>query len=406
MKLSNIYAIDSLTESEFNYDFDDDDFDYDNLLDDKECIHEWRIDNVKNTKLCIKCGFTTDLKLFEEDTEYNESINIENNQISLKGVSRKLRQFNIWHESPSFAVKLFNEDLLRIKDICKKINILPMIGDDAQLIYKRFKNIIGFNKIIGKSSTKKKKISLIEEFKNNDDMIKEIIISDCKLRGDGRIGLLCGSIYYACLKNNICILPKVIIKGAGIKSKNMNDGCNALLQIRKLGDTELRHLMPVVCFPYPENYFKTVCDAFDNIFKCHFITRNDGNRLLELTDKMKSEFLDSLIKIRKFNLIFNHKTHSLAICMMLLYLTEKNYTSIKGLKKIICDEFDLSNPTINNTYQDLLVNKDFLLGFKNFDVIKPIIDVNKYLKFFENVNDNHNVIDVNVINSIDIYKKN
>lgn len=403
MKLSNIYAIDSLTESDFNIDYDDD-FDYDNLLDNNECVHEWRVDLSKNSQLCIKCGFTKDLETFEENTEYNESINIENNQITLKGVNRKLRQFNIWHESQPFAIKLFNDDLIRIKEICKKINILPMIGDDAQLIYKRFKNIIGFNKIVNKSSTKKKKIALIEDFKNNDDMIIEIIKSDCKLRGDGRIGLLCASIYYACLKNNICILPKVIIKGVNIKSKNMNDGCNALLQIRKLGDDELKHLMPIICFPYPENYFKTVCDAFDNIFKTHLIIRNDGKRLLELSDKMKNEYFDCLIKIKKYNLIFNHKTHSLAICMMLLYLTEKNYTQIKGLKKIICDEFDLSNPTINNTYQDLLINKDFLLGLKNFNIIKNKLNKEKYLKFFENVNDNFNIVDVKFINSIDIYK--
>ena len=159
MNLSNIYAIDSLTEDDvFVDDNDDNNFNYDNLLND--CIHEWRIDNVKNNKLCIKCGIIQELRVFEEDTNYSESINIENNQITLKGVGKKLRQFNIWHESQPFAIKLFNKDLERIKTICKNIGILPRIGDDAQLIYKRFKNIIGFNKIIGKSSTKKKKISL------------------------------------------------------------------------------------------------------------------------------------------------------------------------------------------------------------------------------------------------------
>lgn len=400
MKLSYIEAIDSLTET--SSDFDDyDDFNYDNL--DNVCNHEWRNDNIKNLKLCIKCGYTQELQTFEEDTSYYEGIAIENNQISLKGAGRKLRQFNIWHESQSFAIKLFNSDLNRIKDICKNINILPMIGDDAQLIYKRFKNIIGFNKIIGKSSTKKKKIALIEEYKDNDDIIKEINLSDCKLRGDGRIGLLCASIYYACLKNNIYILPKTIIKGANIKSKNFNDGCNALLQIRKLNDEEFLRLMPVICLPYPENYYNSICITFDFIINRYIIMKNDNTRFKKLTNDIKNDLLDSLIKIKKFNLIFNHKTHSLAICMMLLLLTEKYDVNIKGLKKIICNEFDLSNPTINNSYHDLMVNKDFLLGYKNFDVVKPVIDENKYFKFFENVKDVHNKVSVDVINSIDIF---
>lgn len=405
MDIASIYAIDSLTDSlSSSVLYDDEDDIYDNLT----CDHEWRIDNANNNQMCIKCGFVEELQTFEEDTSYSESVAFENNQITIKGAGSKLRKFNLWHEGQSFSIKLFNKDLLRIKDICKKIGIPSMIGDDAQLIYKRFKQIIGFDKIISKSSTKNKKISLMEQYKNDDKTIKEIILSDCKLRGDGRIGLLCASIYYACMKNNICILPKVIIKGAGIKSKNMNDGCNALLQIHHLNDPELLKLMPVVCFPYPENYYQTVVDAFNDIFVKYNIVTTDGERFFQLTDNMKKDFYDSLVRIKKYNLIFNHKTHSLAICMMLIYLTEIVHINMKGFKKIICDEFDLSNPTINNSYQDLLLNKNFLLGFKNVDVIKPNINKEQFLNFFKNISDNNNYvtpsIQNSIINSVDIFK--
>ena len=76
------------------------------------------------------------------------------------------------------------------------------------------------------------------KFKDKDDEFKkQILFSNCKLRGDSKTGLLCGCIYYACLKNGFCIISNVLADKANIKPKYVHIMMNG--KIVKTGDYNL-----------------------------------------------------------------------------------------------------------------------------------------------------------------------
>ena len=247
----------SLTEDDFEV--------YDDYND--ECIHEW-VEVNKTFKVCSLCGEQQENNKFAESGDIDESIYKEVDQINFK-VNGNLRRFNNWHNGLPFDIKSFNADLEKIEIISLKVKIPIMIAQDAQLIYKKFKELLGDTKYITKSSTKKDKIDTMNKF-TDEKMRQEVIINNCKLRGDSRIGLLCACIYYACFKNELCVLCSTLANAAEIKPKYVHKGCNSLLQIRSLFINEFKILIPKVCLPYPIDYFNTMINSFKNLYNIEF----------------------------------------------------------------------------------------------------------------------------------------
>lgn len=416
MDLSLIYEIDSITEENCGVreessssDSDDEFFIPEELggnsvLEEigEKCEHDWRVDYIRNNEVCVKCGITKKLESFVDGGEITETIAIESNQLSVKGIGQRMKRFYLWHESPSYIIKSFNEDLNTIGIICSKVGISQMIADDARLIYRRFKDIIGFkssSKYLSKSSTKKQRIAMMEKFQGKDeDFKKQILFSNCRLRGDSKIGLLCACIFYACYKNGFCIICNVLAESANIKPKYVHKGCNVLLQIRDLNDDKLNMLMPVICMPYPIHYLKTVCDGFEEII---------GKKIV---DKQREEIKICLLNTQLYDLIVNHNPHSFAIGIVLLYLVSNKIITHKFSKKDIAKYFGICQPTINTTYKELISNKDKVFDYskKEEELIEMIknkkceIDNERFKKFFEKIEANTINIDMNVINKMTI----
>lgn len=388
----------------------DDDFEFivDELEDgdcnecDDECNHEWRIDYVKNAEVCVNCGLTKELEEFADSGEVVDTIAIDANQINIKGISRKMKRFYLWHASPSYAIRSFNEDLRVIKEIGDKIGLSSMICDDAKLIYKRFKELIGFggnNKYVQKSTTKKQRIAMMQKHQNDDEDFKDrIMISNCRLRGDSKIGLLCGCLYYACYKNGFCIICNVFAECANIKPKYVHKGCNVLIQMRNTGDEKLNMLMPVVCMPYPINYLKTVCDGFESICE------------IKISDKQRKEIMICMLNSQKHKLIVNHNPHSFAIGIAFMYLIKNKIINYKFSKKVVADYFGICQPTINTTYKELVFNQDMIFDYsKDIDELKCEIeemridiDKERFKRFFKGISSNDLNLDIGVIQSLEM----
>lgn len=401
--LSLIYSIDSAAEVSETFDefVIGDDIKSDVI---PECIHIWRTDYVKNNEVCIKCGVTKELETFEDNrNEINESISIEPNLINVKGINLKMKRFYLWHEGQNYIAKSFNEDLSVIKGIGDKLGINRMVIDDAKLIYKRYKEITGLKnnyKYLSKASTKKERINTMIKFKDKDDEFKkQILFSNCKLRGDSKTGLLCGCIYYACLKNGFCIISNVLADKANIKPKYVHKGCNVLLQIRDLNDDRLNILMPVICFPYPVDYLKTVCDGFEELIE------------MKIDDKAREQIKICLLNTQYYDLIVNHNPHSFAIGIVLLYLVSNQIISFRFSKKEIANHFGICQPTINTTYKELINNKDKVFDYSHNEeqLIRMIkdkeikIDNKRFNEFFSGISENANKIDLEVIKKLSIY---
>lgn len=407
MDLNLINAIDSITEDDYVNEESDDEFiipeellGEDNELI-EECKHEWRTDNVKRNEVCIKCGITRETDNYIDGGDIDDNtIAIEANQFNIKGIGRKMRRFYLWHESPSYVIKSFNEDLNTIKKICDKVGIIGMIANDAKLIYKRFKEITGFgaNRTISKSATKKQRIAMIQRFKDEDEEFKkQMTISNCRLRGDSKTGLLCACIYYACYKNGFCVICNVLADAINIKPKYVHKGCNALMQIRDLGDSKMKMLVPIVCMPYPVNFTDSVCDRYEKLLGKEI---NEEHR-----DKIKICMLNS----QRYDLIINHNPHSFAIGIVFLYLAENKIMSNKYSKKDIADFFGICQPTLNTTFKELVFNKDKVMNFEYDDKeLRDVIDNKKceidnerFEKFFEGIDSNRLKIDLDVIKAIE-----
>ena len=63
----------------------------------------------------------------------------------MKGLGIKMKNFYLWQSASNYCYIAFNKDLDTIKSICDKVGLNGMISDDAKLIYRKYKEIIGFN---------------------------------------------------------------------------------------------------------------------------------------------------------------------------------------------------------------------------------------------------------------------
>lgn len=363
------------------------------------CDHKFLLDDVRNEFICINCGITKDTDEFNNNSDINNPIEI--NQISVKGLGIKMKNFYLWQSASNYCYIAFNKDLDTIKSICDKVGLNGMISDDAKLIYRKYKEIIGFNttKMIYKPNTKKQKIKIIEQFKtdNNTSINNQMIISTCKVRGDTKKGLLCACIYYACFKNNKCILCSTLSEAINIRSKCVHKGCDILLQIREMDDKDIKVLIPIVCLPYPIDYMDNVCYVFEKYTKCN------------ITDKMRNEIKVCMLNSQNNNILVNHNSNSFAICIVFIYLVEHRVIKANYSKKLIADWFGICQPTINTTCKELIKNHSKIFEDSNDNTNdkcddntndKCEVSEKQMKEFIKGIECNNINLDLNIIHSL------
>lgn len=378
--------VDSITEENNFNERIDFDVDY-------ECNHEWRTSI--NGLVCVKCGITKEHNEFIDEGDIVDELEIQSYQFNIKGVNKKMRVFHIWNNSVPYIVKVRKNDIETIYNIASKINISKMIADDAKVIYERFRDIVGYetiNKYCTKTTTKEQKIKMMTKHKEDADYINEIKISDCRLRGNSKKGLLCGCLYYACMKNGIYRNCNSFSNAAEIKTSYINIGCNVLMFVRTFNNKMFNLSMPVFVFPYPIDYLKNVCDGYEKILN------------IIIDENMKEEIKNMMVNSQKNNLIIGHNPFSFSIGIVYLYFLIIKQEMKKKLiecnfnlnKSTVSSYFGISQPTINTTLNELIIKKELL--YKQIDV-SITIDNERFKKFFIMNDINALSIDLKLIQS-------
>lgn len=364
-----IYNIEKL-ENSYN---SDNNINYNNKLSDNLCKHNYIYDN-KIGYVCTICGEVNneiDTFIDKLDTEQNNYKPIDQiDSIRVKGIKNyKLNQkatriySNIDYEKKEL-LKIMND----IYKFCMNLNITKNIADDAQLIYQ---NVI--KAII------------------NDDTNKFI-----KVRGNNNDGLIGACIYYACLKNNLCITISKIAKIINnLKQKYIHTECSMIIKLMKKHN-ELNKFIPITCFYYPIDYLNTMIKCF-NISK-----KKDIFNIKKM-----------LIFIQYNELIPNHNPLSIAIAVSLIYLVYKGYILPNFAKKDIAKYFEISQPTVSSAYKELNAKKSIILNYclnhNEIDIINEFDKTNKVLNNdiiiklknkYLNLNKNIIVIDLDFIRTI------
>ena len=73
------------------------------------CDHKFLLDEVRNEFICINCGITKDTDEFNNNSDINNPIEI--NQISVKGLGIKMKNFYLWQSASNYCYIAFNKDL-------------------------------------------------------------------------------------------------------------------------------------------------------------------------------------------------------------------------------------------------------------------------------------------------------
>ena len=183
-------------------------------------------DNEIGNYVCTLCGLVnTEMNKFKDGNE-NEIINnyhpIEIESTKIKGIRNY--QLNQKAQRIYSSIDYEKKELLKVmNDITKHCNDLKIqknISDDAQLIYKNV-------------------IKAILEDKSNKFI---------KVRGRNNEGLEGACIYYACLKNNLCITIQKISKSMNnLKQTYIHSECGMIQKLMKTHQ-ELKQFINKTCF--------------------------------------------------------------------------------------------------------------------------------------------------------------
>lgn len=210
--------------------------------------------------------------------------------------------------------KMMNE----ITQHCNLLGIQKNISDDAQLIYQNvIKTIL------------------------NDKTNKFI-----KGRGRNNEGLKGACIYYACLKNNLCItISKISESMNNLKQTYIHNECSIIQKLLKMYP-KLRQFIPITCFYYPVSYLNTMIKCFN---------------LINLTDI--NNIKKMLLYLQYDDLIPNHNPLTISIAVCLVYLVYKGYMKPNFAKKDVAKYFGISQPTISASYKELQSKKSIILNY-------------------------------------------
>lgn len=218
---------------------------------------------------------------------------------------------------------------LVFKDIqlkCQQGGIMKCIEDDAKIMYK---SISECRHILGRNQG------------------KYIII-----RGANRRSLIAACVFFACKKKNKTRSPKEISDLFKLKYTEMTRGCKNFMKLIKIRKMEINAGTSL-----PEHFIERFCNNL----------------------KIKKEYADQAVKIanniNKLNIASDHTPFSIATGSILLMAECNKFDNIT--KKIIAEEFSVSEVTITKTYKKLWKYRKIILSNELTNkIIKERIDSN------------------------------
>lgn len=300
-------------------------------------------DNAQGIVVCMGCG-TILSEIFDDNAEWKQyanddgkesnarcgnSINFFLPQSSLGttiGCSNRNRVkiLHNWSAMP-YKERSLNIVLKEIQNKCRIAGILKCIEDDAKILYK---NISESKHLYGKNKG------------------KNVII-----RGANRRSLIAACVFFACKRKGKTRSPKEIAKLFELKYKDITKGCKTFLKLIKL-----KHLQ----------YDMHISNAE------HFITRYC--RQLHITNEFINQAMQIAKNIQKINIASMHTPFSVATGSILL-VVDINKLHID--RKIIAEQFNVSEVTVIKTYKKLEQYKNILVNDDLTEKIAKLIDEDK-----------------------------
>jgi transcription initiation factor TFIIIB Brf1 subunit/transcription initiation factor TFIIB len=245
-----------------------------------------------------------------------------------------------------------NNDLNKIRSICKEASLLNCIEDDSKLLYK-----------IASENKSEKNTNII-------------------IRGSNRIGLIAACIFYACKRRGYTKNHKEIAKLCNITPPLVNRGCKKFIQCVKYKNIDYN-----TNISRPINYIKHFCEK------------------LKIPDKYINYITEITEKIQKINIEQSHKPISIAAACILLCIKQLNIENIDKHK--ISSILDISEVTLYKAYEKLLFKKNIIFDIKPEKKIQNNInekDIPKH--FIERLEEikKINLQDFSNLENIKIYK--
>ena len=242
--------------------------------------------------------------------------------------SSRIKTLHTWGAMP-YKERSLNDVFKIIQSKCAELKIMKCIEDDAKIMYK---NIAECKHIDGKN------------------LGKSVIT-----RGKKRMSIIAACILFACRKKDKSRPSKEIAKSFKLKKKEITKGCKKFQELAKITNIELK-LNTVK----PEQFISRFCEEL----------------------RIKKYYIDQAIKIsnnsQKLHIASVHTPISIATgsIYMMIVLNELDIQ-----KKIIADQFNVSQVTIAKAYKKLEPFTNLLTNDELCDRLS--IEIKKYQNTIE-----------------------
>ncbi|QKF94057.1 transcription factor TFIIB [Fadolivirus algeromassiliense] len=300
-------------------------------------------DTSQGIVVCMGCG-TILSEIFDDNPEWKQYANDDNKDTNARcgnsinfflpqsslgttiGCSNRNRVkiLHNWSAMP-YKERSLNIVLKEIQNKCRIAGILKCIEDDAKILYK---NISESKHLYGKNKG------------------KNVII-----RGANRKSLIASCVFFACKRKGKTRSPKEIARLFDLKYKDITKGCKTFLKLIKL-----KHLQ----------YDTQISNAE------HFIIRYC--RQLHITNEYINQAMQIAKNIQKINIASMHTPFSVATGSILL-VADLNKLNID--RKIIAEQFNVSEVTVIKTYKKLEQYKHILINDELTEKIAKLIEEDK-----------------------------